>query len=554
MIRTLLQSSWQRKGVIVLITLVRSVILLLTPLLIKVILTEILPQENRKLLIVICIIMVLIPIVTCGLIIVDLYLSSFVIENGYRLRKKLFQMLLQKPGITLTKEKLLHLILDESEDLVGRLFRGIGNFFWLCSTIIIGFSLMLALLPVVGCVVLVLSLGLNLLLYCRSKVLEQSNIELLEQLTAWNQLSDLIFRGKLSILNNYPFLTKMQNTWNKQAEKLRDTQKKINRQVAHIKLWQDIIQSLCLLTIFSSLFWQIDHSKTTLIANTVAVYQIYQWLIPAMEVLVMLLLDFRQIKPVVTRLEQLQQKLAQKQLTIKSRATAGELLPLEVQPGLLLISEKLFLESKFVLTKGEKIWFMGKSGSGKTTLLQAILQYPESETALQARIDKISFGGRSIELITRNEWQAKCVFLTQKIKLYYGTLRENICLERKVSAEKLQLIMELLHFSPELRLRLDEMVYPDQVNFSGGQRQQIGLARALVRNPEILVLDESTSALDRELEKQILQNIVRKFPGLTILFISHRNYDHQKLFTKKLEVVADGAKLCIKNRTKDLAK
>ena len=64
----------------------------------------------------------------------------------------------------------------------------------------------------------------------------------------------------------------MQNTWNKQAEKLRNTQKKINRQVAHIKLWQDIIQSLCLLTIFSSLFWQIDHSKMTLIANTVAVY------------------------------------------------------------------------------------------------------------------------------------------------------------------------------------------------------------------------------------------------------------------------------------------
>lgn len=131
-------------------------------------------------------------------------------------------------------------------------------------------------------------------------------------------------------------------------------------------------------------------------------------------------------------------------------------------------------------------------------------------------------------------------------------MRENICLGRDVTPERLQSVMELLDFPVELRSRLDEVIIPHQAQLSGGQQQQIAIARALLRKPEIMVLDETTSALDSKLEQKILKNIISGFPGLTFLLISHRNYDGQNLFTQKLELTVSGKWLEISDRTQEL--
>lgn len=547
----LFKSSWQRKVMIGAITLIRAGLLLLSPLLTKFILSEILPHERRQLLVLTCLILVLIPVITCGLIIVDLYLSSFVIKNGRQLREELFQLLLQRPKISVAKEKLMYLLLDGTEEITGRLFRGIGNLFWLCSTIMIGFGMMIYIYPLVGCLVFILSLIATLILYRKSKILEQDALILTERMTTWNQLSELVFRGRMGILNNYYLSNEMRLTWKDKAEAVSRAQRSIDRQSIRLKFSQEVTQSVCLIIIFSSLLWQFGQNKLAIMANTVVVYQIYQWLTPALEVLVTSLIEFQKSKPIISDLDHLQQRLKNYQEpTVK--AIRGNLFPLIIRSGCPLILDKLYLKTQFKINRGEKIWFLGESGSGKTTLLQWIFYYPQTEAEQQTKIKYLRFGEREIVEITRDEWQKKCVFISQKVKLYYGTLRENICLGRDVTPERLQSVMELLDFPVELRSRLDEVIIPHQAQLSGGQQQQIAIARALLRKPEIMVLDETTSALDSKLEQKILKNIISGFPGLTFLLISHRNYDGQNLFTQKLELTVSGKWLEISDRTQEL--
>ncbi|MBA1395087.1 ATP-binding cassette domain-containing protein, partial [Lactobacillus sp. XV13L] len=75
---------------------------------------------------------------------------------------------------------------------------------------------------------------------------------------------------------------------------------------------------------------------------------------------------------------------------------------------------------------------------------------------------------------------------------------------------------------------------------SGGQIQMIGIARALIKLPKLIVFDESTSALDYKLEREIFSNIIKKYPKITFIFISHRNYSATQLFTRHAILYSKG--------------
>lgn len=217
--------------------------------------------------------------------------------------------LLQRPKTSVAKAKLMYLLLDGTEELTERLFRGIGNLFWLCSTIMIGFGMMIYIYPLVGYLVFILSLIATLILYRRSMVLEQDVLILNERMTAWNQLSELVFRGRMGILNNYYLSNEMRTTWKGHAEAVNRAQRSIDRQSIRLKFSQEVTQSLCMIMIFSSLLWQLGQNKLAIMANTVVVYQIYQWLPPALEVLVTSLIEFQKSKPIISELDRLQQRL-----------------------------------------------------------------------------------------------------------------------------------------------------------------------------------------------------------------------------------------------------
>jgi NHLM bacteriocin system ABC transporter peptidase/ATP-binding protein len=172
----------------------------------------------------------------------------------------------------------------------------------------------------------------------------------------------------------------------------------------------------------------------------------------------------------------------------------------------------------FSVGPGEQIALVGGSGSGKSTV-----------TRLIAGVQRPWLGSIRIDGIPRHEisrvsFSASVAFVDQDIFLFEGTVRDNLTLwdgsipdEEIVKALKDAAVYDVVSSRPGgIHSRIDE----DGRNFSGGQRQRLEIARALVRNPSLLVLDEATSALDSETESLILDNLRRR--GCATVVVAHR--------------------------------
>lgn len=137
---------------------------------------------------------------------------------------------------------------------------------------------------------------------------------------------------------------------------------------------------------------------------------------------------------------------------------------------------------------------------------------------------KICIDGQPRNEISRSALSASVAFVDQDIFLFEGTVRDNVTLwdpsipdEEVVAALKDALVYDAVSARPGgIRSKVEQ----DGRNFSGGQRQRLEIARALVRNPSVLVLDEATSALDAETERTINDNLRRR--GCACIVIAHR--------------------------------
>jgi ATP-binding cassette, subfamily B, bacterial PglK len=173
------------------------------------------------------------------------------------------------------------------------------------------------------------------------------------------------------------------------------------------------------------------------------------------------------------------------------------------------------------LTAGESIGLIGASGSGKTTLLNMILGF------LRPQRGDILFNGNSI-YIDMSSWLNKVAYLPQDIFLIDDKLINNIALGVEDSEINLQKInssikMARLHdLVEELPKGLKTKIGQHGARLSGGQRQRIALARAFYHQREIIIMDESTSALDTETETEIIEEIKQLKGEITTVIITHR--------------------------------
>ncbi len=187
------------------------------------------------------------------------------------------------------------------------------------------------------------------------------------------------------------------------------------------------------------------------------------------------------------------------------------------------IDKFIFENVNFEIKKNSLIGFVGASGSGKTTLIDCLLGL------LPPTSGKILFNNQNIYNDLKN-WQSNIGYVPQNIYLMDASIQENIAIginKRFIDIDRINLSLKLSNldeFIKSLPDGLSTNVGEKGVKISGGQRQRIGIARALYNNPQILVLDEATNALDTATEEKFLNliNELKNQQNLTVVMITHR--------------------------------
>ena len=172
------------------------------------------------------------------------------------------------------------------------------------------------------------------------------------------------------------------------------------------------------------------------------------------------------------------------------------------------------------IAAGETVAFVGESGAGKSTLVNLAIGFRQW-TAGCVKLD-----GRDLRELDLRTYRRQIGVVPQTTILFNGTLRENVTYGlEKVSDDTLWKIMADANLAEFVRLLpkgLDTPLGESGAQLSGGQRQRLAIARALVRNPRLVILDEATSALDTESERLVQEALVRLTQGRTTLIVAHR--------------------------------
>ncbi|WP_277587127.1 ABC transporter ATP-binding protein [Psychrobacillus antarcticus] len=172
------------------------------------------------------------------------------------------------------------------------------------------------------------------------------------------------------------------------------------------------------------------------------------------------------------------------------------------------------------IQKGQTLGIVGKTGSGKTTFMKQLLkEYPIGA-------GQLTIGETAISAQTKDQVLEWIGYVPQDHVLFSRTIRQNILFGKEDATEdELEEAIRLAHFQQDLMslpMGLETLVGEKGVSLSGGQKQRVSIARALIKNPEILLLDDSLSAVDAKTEAKIIENIQNERSGKTTIITTHR--------------------------------
>lgn len=198
---------------------------------------------------------------------------------------------------------------------------------------------------------------------------------------------------------------------------------------------------------------------------------------------------------------------------------------------------KALQDFSLTVNSGDKILILGKTGSGKTTLAQLLLRFYEPDSG------SITIGDRPLNRIDLQELRRQISYVQQDVFLFSDTVANNIRfgVSGDTSIDKVKEAARFANVDKDImgfEQQYDTMIGERGVTLSGGQKQRISIARALIKNPEIILFDDCLSAVDAKTEKEIIGHLYGYLQDKTALIITHRifagfNFD-------KIIVLKDG--------------
>lgn len=174
----------------------------------------------------------------------------------------------------------------------------------------------------------------------------------------------------------------------------------------------------------------------------------------------------------------------------------------------------------FKIPEGKKVAFVGLSGSGKSTLIKLLMKFYKIDEG------QIKINNKDIYNYSNDSYRSRFGYVPQQSLLFSGTIRENICWgsvgvtnQQIEDAADAAQISDFINLLPD---KYDTVVGEQGATLSGGERQRIALARILLRNPDVIILDEATASLDSISEKKIMDTIYRNIRNRTVIMVAHR--------------------------------
>lgn len=173
----------------------------------------------------------------------------------------------------------------------------------------------------------------------------------------------------------------------------------------------------------------------------------------------------------------------------------------------------------FSLKKGERLGIIGATGSGKSTIIRLLMRFYDVNEGV------VRINGKDVRSYTPEELTAMFGVVLQNDFLYADTIKENICFGREIpieNVEKAAKIAQAHEFISGYSDGYEHMISAGGTNLSGGQRQRVLIARAIAGNPEILILDDSSSALDYKTDLNLRSTLQSELPESTVITVAQR--------------------------------
>ena len=192
----------------------------------------------------------------------------------------------------------------------------------------------------------------------------------------------------------------------------------------------------------------------------------------------------------------------------------------------------VFNNISFYINEKDRVLILGNSGGGKSTIMKLLYKYYDVER------DKIYINNYDINDFSMSDIRSGITYISQNEILFTSSIRDNIVMDRDINEEKFLKVCKITCVDEIVKnnvLGYDYILEENGVNLSGGQRQRIILARSLLKNSNIVMIDEGLNEIDIKLERKILLDIFNEYKDKTFIIISHRT-DNMDLYNRLIKI------------------